>query len=228
MAAEERGGVRRLARRAAPRVARPGRGRHQREVRVWETTTQHGLAVDIQADTPVTGGRQDEPARCRIELKGNWHMDLMTAMRTQLADDYLIPEGLRHGVYVTAWSDTELWNDSADDRRRTARSRDRDTTTAELVSQAESLRDLGLDVRSAVVYVPRPAPRARRDRDAKAREGMPGRVLLRAARTPATGGNPELGRHNPNLPARRQPALQRHGAGKPELGNGISLLCPCR
>jgi hypothetical protein len=87
----------------------------------------------------------------------------MTAMRTQLADDYLIPEGLRHGVYVTAWFDTELWNDPADDRRRTARSRDRDTTTTELVSQAESLRELGLDVRSVVVCIPRPAPSARRD-----------------------------------------------------------------
>ena len=63
-----------------------------REVRVRETTTQHGMAVDIQADAPVREGRQDEPARCRIELKGNWHKDLMTAMRTQLADDYLIPE----------------------------------------------------------------------------------------------------------------------------------------
>ena len=134
-----------------------------REVRVRDTTTQHGLAVDIQADAPVIGGRQDEPARCRIELKGNWHPDLMTAMRTQLADDYLIPEGLSHGIYVTAWFDTNLWNDHADDRRRTARSRDRDATTAELASQAETLRDRGLDVRSTVVYVPRPAPSTRRD-----------------------------------------------------------------
>lgn len=134
-----------------------------REVRVRETTTQHGLAVDIQADAPVITGGQDQPARCRIELKGNWHPDLMTAMRTQLADDYLIPEGLRHGIYVTAWFDTDLWNDSADDRRRTARSRDRDTTTAELTSQAESLRDLGLDVRNVVVYIRRPAASARRD-----------------------------------------------------------------
>ena len=63
-----------------------------REVRVRETTTQHGQAVDIQADAPVIAGRQDEPARCRIELKGNWHADLMTAMRTQLANDYLVPE----------------------------------------------------------------------------------------------------------------------------------------
>jgi hypothetical protein len=134
-----------------------------REVRVRETTTQHGMAVDIQADAPATGGQQDEPARCRIELKGNWHSDLMTAMRTQLADDYLIPEGLRHGIYVTAWFDTGLWNDSADHRRRVARTRDQGETAAELDSQAEGLRDLGLDVRVAVVYVPRPEKSARRD-----------------------------------------------------------------
>lgn len=134
-----------------------------REVRVRETTTQHGMAVDIQADAPATGDRQDEPARCRIELKGNWHSDLMMAMRTQLADDYLIPEGLRHGIYVTAWFDTELWNDSADHRRRVARTRDQGETAAELDSQAESLRDLGLDVRVVVVYVPRPEKSARRD-----------------------------------------------------------------
>ena len=133
-----------------------------REVRVRETTTQHGQAVDIQADAPVIEGRQDDPARCRIELKGNWHAELMTAMRTQLADDYLIPEKLRHGIYVTAWFDTELWNDPDDSRRREARRRNQNSTDAELASQAETLRELGLDVRSTVIYVPRPVSSARR------------------------------------------------------------------
>jgi hypothetical protein len=133
-----------------------------REVRVRETTTQHGQAVDIQADAPVIEGRQDDPARCRIELKGNWHAELMTAMRTQLADDYLIPEKLRHGIYVTAWFDTELWNDPDDSRRREARRRNQSSTNAELGSQAETLRELGLDVRSTIIYVPRPVSSARR------------------------------------------------------------------
>ena len=138
-----------------------------REVRVRETTTQHGQAVDIQADAPAIAGWQNEPARCRIELKGNWHADLMTAMRTQLANDYLVPEKLRHGVYVTAWFDTDLWNDPADTRCGAARTRDRDETAAGLASQAVTLRDLGLDVRSAVVYVPRPVKSARTERPAK-------------------------------------------------------------
>jgi hypothetical protein len=33
---------------------------------------------------------------------------------------------------------------------------------AELASQAETLRELGLDVRSTVIYVPRPVSSARR------------------------------------------------------------------
>jgi hypothetical protein len=90
----------------------------------------------------------------------------MTAMRTQLADDYLIPEKLRHGIYVTAWFDTELWNDP-DDRRSEARSRNQDQTAAELGSQAETLRGLGLDVHSVIVYVPRPVKSARAERPVK-------------------------------------------------------------
>ena len=82
-----------------------------REVLVRQTTTRHGLAVDVQADAPLAGTQRGERATCRIELKGNWNAELMTAMRTQLTEDYLIPEGLRHGVYVTAWFDTGLWND---------------------------------------------------------------------------------------------------------------------
>lgn len=135
-----------------------------REVHVRETTTQHGQAVDIQADAPVTGDRQDESARCRIELKGNWHEELMTAMRTQLATDYLIPEKLRHGIYVTAWFDTNLWNDPNDGNRPRARSRNQSETATELDSQAEKLHSLGLDVRSVVVYVPRPVKSMRAER----------------------------------------------------------------
>jgi hypothetical protein len=84
-------------------------------------------------------------------------------MRTQLVDDYLIPEELRDGIYLTAWFDTELWDDPADGRRQLARSRDRSTTATELASQAENLRDIGLDVRSVLVYAPRPAPSMRHD-----------------------------------------------------------------
>lgn len=98
-----------------------------------------------------------------MELKGNWHKDLMTAMRTQLADDYLIPENLRHGIYFTAWFDTSLWNDPNDSRRSKARSRNRDDTAAELETQADSLRELNLDVRRVIIDIPRPEKSSRED-----------------------------------------------------------------
>jgi hypothetical protein len=152
-----------------------------REVRVRETTTKHGQAVDIQADAPVIDGRQDEAAVCRIELKGNWHADLMTAMRTQLADDYLIPEKLRYGIYVTARFDLKLWNDP-DNRRAKARARVQHEAAAELDTQAETLLGLGLDVRSAVVYIPRPVSSARKRKPAK--RATPGRTRAKSAPLP--------------------------------------------
>jgi hypothetical protein len=82
-------------------------------------------------------------------------------MRTQLADDYLLPEGLRDGLYVTAWFDVNLWDDPNDGRLTTAQSRDRDTTAAALAAQADALRQLNLRVRSVIIDIPRPTPSAR-------------------------------------------------------------------
>jgi len=49
--------------RAAAHVSRAQRGRHQPRGAVRETTTQHGMAVDIQADAPATGAsRTSRPA----------------------------------------------------------------------------------------------------------------------------------------------------------------------
>ena len=137
-----------------------------REVRVRQTTTRHGHAVDVQADAPPIAGYQNEPAPCRIELKGNWNADLMTAMRTQLAKDYLIPEGSgmastsRPGstptsgtIPPTAAAGPHAPGTATDRRRARCAGRD--------------LRDLGLDVRSVVIYVPRPVKSARTERPAK-------------------------------------------------------------
>lgn len=150
-----------LSERLTERLARSGVVVN-REVLVRQTASRGlGLTVDIQADAPATNAQDVEPARCRIELKGNWNPDLMTAMRSQLADDYLIPDGLDHGIYVTAWFDTQLWNDDSDSRRRRATSLRRDDTEQELTAQAENLLELGLQIRSVVMDIPRPAPSAR-------------------------------------------------------------------
>jgi hypothetical protein len=133
-----------------------------REVLVRQTRPQGlGLTVDIQADAPGAAHQGLAPARCRIELKGNWNGELMTAMQTQLAEDYLLPEGLRDGIYLTAWFDTGLWNDPGDARRTQAAGRDRRTTAEGLEDQAEQLRDRGLRIRSQIIDIPRPTPSVR-------------------------------------------------------------------
>jgi hypothetical protein len=140
-----------------------------REVLVRQTAaTGLGLAVDVQADAPFTlddAGRRTAPARCRIELKGSWNPDLMSSMRTQLVDDYLIPEDLRDGVYLTAWFDLEQWNDTEDRRLTVARSRSRQETESALDEQAEQIRQLGVRVQSVVFDIPRPVPSQRGERN---------------------------------------------------------------
>lgn len=135
-----------------------------REVLVRQTSTRGlGLSVDVQADAPVAGETSSlsRPARCRIELKGNWNPDLLEAIRTQLAMDYLMPEGLTDGIYVTAWFDATLWNDESDSRRSRAAARDRETVKQELAMEAQALRRFGLRVRSVIIDIPRPAPGSR-------------------------------------------------------------------
>ena len=85
----------------------------------------------------------------------------MTAMQTQLAEDYLLPDGLRDGIYLTAWFDTSLWNDPQDTRRARAASRDRHAAAQELQEQTEHLRQRGLRIHSLIIDIPRPAPSPR-------------------------------------------------------------------
>lgn len=130
-----------------------------REVLVRQTTERGGLAVDVQADASVTiddAGRRAAPARCRIELKGCWNRELMTAMRTQLFDDYLLIEGLTDGVYVIAWFDIDQWNDSRDTRLSIARSRSRDEVQLALNIQATEIGKLGVRIQTVIVDIPRP------------------------------------------------------------------------
>lgn len=84
-------------------------------------------------------------------------------------------------------TDSWLWNDPDDSRRGEARRRNQGQTDTELISQAESLRALGLDIRSTVIYAPRPAPSARVAREATVRavSVRPARLLACAPTHPS-------------------------------------------
>jgi hypothetical protein len=53
-----------------------------------------------------------------IEVKGSWHGELMTAMRTQLVDRYLKDNSCQTGVYLVAWFNSTQWDEN--DRRKSA------------------------------------------------------------------------------------------------------------
>jgi hypothetical protein len=51
-----------------------------------------------------------------IETKGCWNAELLTAMKTQLVDDYMARRAAPAGVYLVGWFDKAKW-DASDPRR---------------------------------------------------------------------------------------------------------------
>jgi len=84
-----------------------------REVQIG---AHHGR-TDIRLDAL---GPDSPPLTVQIEVKGAWHRDVRSALRTQLVDDYLSHYPRGHGLYVVFWFDLDDW-DAGDRRRRAAR-----------------------------------------------------------------------------------------------------------
>jgi hypothetical protein len=76
-----------------------------------------GEAGDLVVEAPA--GERVEGADIvgvTIEVKGCWHPEVNEAMKSQLAERYLLPEGQRQGIYVVGWFAADDW-DSEDWRR---------------------------------------------------------------------------------------------------------------
>ncbi len=52
-----------------------------------------------------------------IEVKGCWHPEATTAMKTQLVERYLTGTGTTHGIFLVFWFASDKW-DPGDRRRR--------------------------------------------------------------------------------------------------------------
>jgi hypothetical protein len=72
------------------------------------------LVVEAPAGERVEGS---DIVSVTIEVKGCWHSDVDTAMKSQLAERYLLPEGQRQGIYLVGWFDADDWD--TNDRRCT-------------------------------------------------------------------------------------------------------------
>jgi hypothetical protein len=55
-----------------------------------------------------------------IETKGCWNANLLTAIKSQLVDDYLVRLGAPVGIYMVGWFDKQQW-DARDSRRSRTR-----------------------------------------------------------------------------------------------------------
>ena len=53
-----------------------------------------------------------------VEVKGCWHSELDTAMKTQLVDKYFSSSGCHHGIYLVGLFNCNAWNDSSDSRKQ--------------------------------------------------------------------------------------------------------------
>ena len=74
-----------------------------------------------------------------IEVKAGWHGELLTAMRTQLADRYLTTGETNKGIYLAVWFKCERWDETDTNPRGKPRDYDLGRLTSELAEQADDL-----------------------------------------------------------------------------------------
>lgn len=124
-----------------------------REIQV-QRSKQGGIGnrIDLAATAP-TETQPRSTARVIIEAKLISNRDLMTAMHKQLVQRYLVPSGLRHGIYLVYWV--------TPDQRPTRWSRtnhaNRDDLQDQLARQA-SAAPSGSLIRPYILDISQPAP----------------------------------------------------------------------
>jgi hypothetical protein len=96
-----------------------------------------GTRIDIEA-TVTTATHPPGKARVIAEAKLVAHRHLMTALPDQLVSRYMIPPGIRRGLYLVYWTEPG--------QGRHKGPRDRATLVQALAEQAARACDLGVEV----------------------------------------------------------------------------------
>ncbi|MFF5760016.1 NACHT domain-containing protein [Streptomyces longwoodensis] len=128
-----------------------------REVQVYRNIKGAGDRIDLLLQAPTAAHAQtaprrpDEPvAQVAIEVKGNWHDKIETAMETQLADDYLAALRTRNGLYLIAFFPNDQW--TAKERKQPAAGQTRANLQEFYDAQAAQLSERrSLDIRAFVL-----------------------------------------------------------------------------
>ena len=113
-----------------------------------EVQIHRGQRTDIHVDAINFDG--SDKITAIIEVKGCWHEDLLTAMKTQLVERYLHDNQCQHGIYLVGWFKGEHW-DRSDYRLRKTLDMSIDALIEELLQQAENLSKNGLSILNYVL-----------------------------------------------------------------------------
>lgn len=126
-----------------------------REVQIRRGTGDGtGQRTDIHVDAIIPGAQLGNYERTYVivEVKGNWNIELLTAMETQLRDRYLKENKFRDGIYLVGRFSSTKWSDT--DRRKKQCS---GITLAEakklLEQQAKDLSTEGAQIKSYVLDI---------------------------------------------------------------------------
>lgn len=125
-----------------------------REVEIRKTTGNiQGQRTDLQVDAILKKPERDshEIISVIVEVKGNWHSELKTAMETQLVDRYLKNNTCKYGLYLIGWFGSEMWKD--ENRKRKIPKFSIEEAKIFFNEQAEKLSDNEREVRAYVVDV---------------------------------------------------------------------------
>jgi len=111
-----------------------------------------GERTDIHVDAVIRGPRADLHDRISaiIEVKGNWHRQLMSAMEEQLVGRYLRDKECRYGLYVVGWFSGDQWSGD-DPRKRQVLGWTLGEAQAHFDAQAAALSVAGLAVKALVI-----------------------------------------------------------------------------
>lgn len=78
-----------------------------------EVQPRRGQRTDIKVVAIPTEAGGCRPLTVVVEVKGCWHREVRTAIKTQLVEDYLNMNGWTHGLYVVGWYVCDQWNNPA-------------------------------------------------------------------------------------------------------------------
>jgi hypothetical protein len=116
-----------------------------------------GNRTDILVSSVAKGEARDtfQSIHVVIECKGSWNNKLLTDMKDQLRDRYLIDNDHRHGLYLVGYFDSPRW-DERDGRRAQSQRHTMDQLqnvldqqTKKLSNEAQRLRAFVMDIRRA-------------------------------------------------------------------------------